>query len=169
MRRGKTWMLPISLSHSYSRRPSPHPPAITATPFTASNGFSVKRLTAAWDGLEYVKVQKASIRDRIIVFIFFRKNKQVYIPFSIGLVFHILLDLPEGIPLFYPFVYANMNSSGSHIGFFETLIYFIDMMFNKQFVLISEACCVVLINNYFVISKKKILCDIDMIEIYVLG
>lgn len=39
----------------------------------------------------------------LILFIVTKGNKEVSLPFLIGMLFHLLLDLP-GIPLFYPFI-----------------------------------------------------------------
>ncbi len=39
----------------------------------------------------------------LILFIVTKGNKEVSFPFLIGMLFHLLLDLP-GIPLFYPFI-----------------------------------------------------------------
>ena len=38
-----------------------------------------------------------------ILFLITKGNKEVSVPFLIGMLFHLLLDLP-GIPIFYPFI-----------------------------------------------------------------
>ena len=38
-----------------------------------------------------------------ILYLFTKGNKEVSVPFLIGMLFHILLDLPD-VPIFYPFI-----------------------------------------------------------------
>ena len=46
-----------------------------------------------------------------IIFLISKGNKSISVPFLIGMLFHLLIDLPS-IPLFYPFIIYDMTYQG---------------------------------------------------------
>jgi len=46
-----------------------------------------------------------------IIFLISKGNKSISVPFLIGMLFHLLLDLPY-VPLFYPFIMYNFSYQG---------------------------------------------------------
>lgn len=69
-----------------------------------------------------------------VVLIF--KKKSIYLPFVIGISFHLILDMPE-LPLFYPFVIYNFPILK------DPLLFYIHRLFTYPPVIITESLSLV--------------------------
>ena len=82
----------------------------------------------------------------LIVHIIFKGNKSISFPFMIGLISHIILDLPD-VPLFYPFI------SYDFYYIEEPLIYWLRKLWTDPIVIITEISGIFFI-IYIIISNK---------------
>ena len=58
----------------------------------------------------------------LVLFLIFKGNKEVSLSFLIGMLFHLLLDLPN-IPLFYPFIFYDFAYTDDPIAHWTTTLF----------------------------------------------
>lgn len=95
----------------------------------------------------------------LIVHFFSRKNKSISFPFFMGLIFHLLLDLPS-VPLLYPFINYDFGVVE------EPLLFWISRLWTDPLVMITEGIGVLFI--IYILFKNK-LYHIDLISDYLKG
>ncbi len=83
----------------------------------------------------------------IIVHLAVRGKKSISIPFLIGLLFHLVLDLPE-VPLFYPFIDYDFIYIDDPFGLW------LYVLFNEPIVSISEGIGLVIL--IFIIIQNRL-------------
>jgi hypothetical protein len=83
----------------------------------------------------------------LIIHLFTKRNKSISYPFLIGLILHIILDLPF-VPLFYPFISYNFYFIE------EPMIYWIRKLWTDPLVLVTEIIGLVFI--IFIIKYNKL-------------
>ncbi|MFX1502575.1 MAG: metal-dependent hydrolase [Promethearchaeota archaeon] len=95
----------------------------------------------------------------LIVHFFSKKNKSISFPFFIGLIFHLILDLPN-VPFFYPFINYDFGVVE------EPLLFWIRQLWTEPLVMITEGFGVLFI--IYILIKNK-LYYIDLISDYLKG
>ncbi|MBY8985443.1 MAG: hypothetical protein KGD65_10265 [Candidatus Lokiarchaeota archaeon] len=82
----------------------------------------------------------------LIVFVSTKKNLEISLSLLFGMVFHLILDLPE-VPLFYPFVSYNFEILE------EPLFYWINKFFIDPVVLFTEIMGIGILIYIFITNK----------------
>ena len=82
----------------------------------------------------------------LILFISSKKNLEISLSLLIGMVFHLILDLPE-VPLFYPFVSYNFGILE------EPIFYWITKFFTDPVVFLTEITGILILLYIFITHK----------------
>ncbi|KKN06729.1 hypothetical protein LCGC14_1074310 [marine sediment metagenome] len=94
-----------------------------------------------------------------ILFLSTKRNLKVSLPFLLGLIIHLLLDIPY-VPFFFPFI------SYEWVVIDEPLLFWIDALLTKPIIQITEIAGVVFL--VFILIKNK-LYHLKEIKVYLKG
>jgi hypothetical protein len=82
----------------------------------------------------------------LILFVSSKKNLEISLSFLFGMIFHLILDLPE-VPLFYPFISYNFGITE------EPLIYWITKFFADPVTFLTEITGIGILVYIFITNK----------------
>ncbi len=83
----------------------------------------------------------------LVLFFISKRNKSISVPFLIGCIFHLILDLPH-VPLFYPFIYYEFPILEDPIEFW------LEVLFTNPIVIITEIAGLIIL--LFIIINNKL-------------
>jgi hypothetical protein len=91
----------------------------------------------------------------LILFVFTRGNKRICYPFLIGMIFHIILDLPF-VPLLFPFIFYEYETLE------DPLAVFIRRLFTNPLVITTEISGIIIL--IFIIINNKLFTIKDILN-----